>query len=218
MQFESQIGIHRVGHKALGSCRLAMARSSICQRSGCIHLSAKALTLPGKHGIDQCIMQPEKGKVSLSDAKFDARVWNIRPQTPGEMPDLPDIAATLRIELDSLDRAYVNRSQYRKVEDNYIGHGVAEGIVEPCYLSFHLVNSKTRDTISFDMFHPGAIIPGEYEFANRIDLASDTKYIPARKVPGMVVGGFAVGPDNPESNGQYKEYAITAGTLGIDSI
>lgn len=195
-----------------------MARSSICQRSGCIHLIAKALTLPGKHGIDQCIMQPEKGKVSLSDAKFDARVWNIRPQTPGEMPDLPDIAATLRIELDSLDWAYVNRSQYRKVEDNYIGHGVAEGIVEPCYLSFHLVNSKTRDTISFDMFHPGAIIPGEYEFANRIDLASDTEYIPARKVPGMVVGGFAVGPDNPESNGQYKEYAITAGTLGIDSI
>ena len=133
--------------------------------------------------------------------------------------EVPEIAQTLPIELDSFDSAFVNRAQYRKVDDRYVGRGVADGIEEPCYLAFqNMHNSETLDFMSMSMMHAGPITPGEYEFANRLDFINGIQHVPENKVPGMVLGGFGLGPRNPDSAGQYKEYYIRAGTLTIESI
>lgn len=125
------------------------------------------------------------------------------------------IIETLPIEFD-VRQATFSRARNKKVGDNYVGTDFAEGVINPCHITVNMRNSKTNESINFTMLHPGAITPGDYPFANRMDfLEVKDYYVPEGKVPGMVLGTIKA---KPAGNSKLRAYSILSGTLSIDSI
>ena len=131
--------------------------------------------------------------------------------------EAPNVMQTLPIELDQ-HAVFLSRPQVREENGRFIGDGVSEGYIEPCWMEMRFNNSETNEFANFKIMNNGPITVGEYELFNVKDVPDGT-YTPERLHPGMVMGQYGTpGAGNQPNDPDSRTYKATAGTLTIESI